>query len=93
MIEPGMSTGEMGAFTGQPRSGNVTAAEESVGLVIDKHDLDNLMRENWRMEVKLLRNLVDVLCKRVIESGDHVEDYARRTREAEGRDEAPPRAG
>ena len=35
-IQPGASVGEMGAFTGEPRSANVIGREETSGLIIEK---------------------------------------------------------
>jgi len=79
-ILPGTSTGEMGILTGQPRSANVTAAIESTGLIIHKDGLETLMAENWHVHVKILRNMLNLLCKRLTDADVLIENYARLAR-------------
>ncbi len=64
-IVPGTSTGEMGVLTGQPRTANVLASEKSSGLVISRAKLSALFSENQSLEVKALRNIVELLCERL----------------------------
>lgn len=76
-ILPGTSTGEMGVITGQPRSANVTATVDSSGLIIDKSSLMTLMEGNRHFQVTILRNMLDLLCKRLIAADVLIENYAR----------------
>jgi transcriptional regulator with AAA-type ATPase domain len=43
---PGSAIGEMALLTGEPRSASVQATEDSVVLVIGKHDFDQLLADN-----------------------------------------------
>ena len=64
-VTAGGSIGEMGVFTGQPRTATVLATTESSGIVIRKLDLDALMTRYPAMFVKLLRNIIIILCRRL----------------------------
>ena len=75
-IAPGMSTGEMGLFTGRPRSANVTAAAESTGLIVKKSELVSVFAENSKIHLKVLQNVVDLLSKRLVQADLHMENYA-----------------
>jgi len=58
VIKPGGSVGEMGMFTGPIRSARITSYENSVGIVIKKRDLIEVLRAQTAMHIKLLSNLV-----------------------------------
>jgi len=64
-VTAGGSIGEMGVFTGQPRAATVLATTPSQGLVIRKLDLDALMTRSPPIFVKLLRNIIIILCGRL----------------------------
>ena len=53
-IRPGECTGEMGIFTGHPRSANIVAEEDSTGFVIGKRELVSLLAANKDMFIKLM---------------------------------------
>ena len=72
----GMTVGEMGFFTGQPRRANVTTTVESSVLEIGKKDFFALFEESRSMQVKVLQNVVDLLSRRLIKTGHRVEDYS-----------------
>ena len=73
VIQSGGSVGEMGLFTGRTRSARITSHEDSVGLVIKKTDLFEVLRRHTPMYMKLLRNLVTLLSNRLVETGALVE--------------------
>ncbi len=64
-IPTGTSTGEMGVFTGQPRSANISAAERSVAVVLKKPALDSVLASNQNMHVRILANIVELLSERL----------------------------
>ncbi len=64
-IEPGESVGELGVMTDAPRSARVIAAEESVGLVIQKKELMNLLKSDKDLCIKFQANLIDLLARRL----------------------------
>ena len=73
VIQSGGSVGEMGLFTGRTRSARITSYEDSVGIVIKKTDLLEVLRRHTPMYMKLLRNLVTLLSNRLVETGALVE--------------------
>ena len=83
-IRPGTSTGEVGVFTGRQRSANVTAAVESTGLVIPRSELDALLKEDRQLEAKVLRNLLGLLCDRLIDANLTLEDHVKAARVKNG---------
>ncbi|OGG53139.1 MAG: hypothetical protein A3F84_25260 [Candidatus Handelsmanbacteria bacterium RIFCSPLOWO2_12_FULL_64_10] len=64
-IEPGESVGEIGVMTDAPRSARVIAAEESVGLVIQKKELMHLLKSEKDLCIKFQTNVIDLLARRL----------------------------
>jgi CRP-like cAMP-binding protein len=67
-VKPGNPTGEMGVFTGQPRSANIIAGEDSTAIVLDRENLVLALETNKEMHVKVLQNLVTILSTRLAEA-------------------------
>ena len=67
-IGSGNAVGEMGLFTGEPRSANIVAVENSAGLVIRKQELIVLLSNNREIYVKLLNNVINLLSERLAEA-------------------------
>ena len=65
-IRPGSSVGEMGVFTGRPRSADIVAAAKSTGLAIGKMDILGLLEAKKDMQLKVLKNLIHVLSERLV---------------------------
>jgi CRP-like cAMP-binding protein len=65
VIQMGGSIGEMGLFSGAPRSAHVIALEDSTGIVISKADLFRLLHNNKDMHLKILYNMVNLLSGRL----------------------------
>jgi len=87
VIDPGGAIGEMGLFTGQPRSANIIAMSNSTGLVIRKQDLIQLLHGNKDMHIKLLNNLVAMLSERLVETDRLVEKGIEKGGEEEDEEE------
>ena len=85
-VVAGTSTGEMGFFTGEPRSANVTATAQSTGLVLRKSVLQALLQEDNKIHVKVLRNVLALLSKRLADASMQIEDYSKQIQEMEVRD-------
>ncbi|MFA6112306.1 MAG: cyclic nucleotide-binding domain-containing protein [Candidatus Latescibacterota bacterium] len=64
-LEAGAATGEMGIFTGQPRSASIVAAEGSAGLIIRKSELMVLLGNNKDLHLRLIYNIVALLSARL----------------------------
>ena len=73
LILPGGSVGEMGMFTGHPRSARIASYEPSVGIVIKRKHLIEVLKEDKDMHIKLLYNLVALLSNRLVDTGLLVE--------------------
>ncbi len=73
VIQPGGSVGEMGLFTGLPRSARITSYDSSVGIVIKKRDLIEVLKKHTPMHIKLLSNMVTLLSNRLVETDSLVE--------------------
>ena len=79
-IEPGTTTGEMGVLTGQPRSATILATEAAAGFVLDKGNLDKLLRDDG-LRLKVYENMVGILCERLAGANLQMEAYAKKGRE------------
>ena len=98
-ILPGTSTGEMGVFTGQPRSANISAAERSVAVVLKKAALDSVLASNLTMHVRIMQNMVTLLSDRLNAANKQndkllrqIEDLEEELEDAKGQvDEPPPK--
>jgi len=95
-INPGTSTGEMGVFTGQPRSANIAAAERSVAVVFKKSGLDTVLASNMTMHLRIMDNMVELLSDRLNAANKQndkllrrIEDLEEEIEAAEGDAEAP----
>ena len=80
-ILPGSSTGEMGLFAGCPRSATVTATGASTGLVIPKDDLFALIEQDAKMQIRILQNLLNTICRRLMSANVCIEDHATQVQE------------
>ena len=76
-IPPGGCTGEMGMFTGYPRSANIVAAARSAGFIIPKAELIRALNTNKDMLIKLLQNLVSLLSERLTTANLRLEEKER----------------
>ena len=79
-IFPGGTTGEMGALTGRQRVATVVALESCAGFKIQRDDLDRLMKSNEGLRIKILENMVGILCDRIEGANDQIENYAKKGR-------------
>jgi CRP-like cAMP-binding protein len=72
-ISPGSATGEMGLFTGQPRSATIEATEQSMALLLRRPDLEKLMRSDHELCLKLTRNIIGMLAHRLSQANARIE--------------------
>ena len=64
-IEPVSPVGEMGIFTGEPRSATVKTLEPSTMFVLSKSLLNHLLRSHPDVELVISRNLISTLSERL----------------------------
>lgn len=86
-IGSGNAIGEMGLFTGQPRSANIVAVEKSAGLVIRKQELIVLLSNNREMYVKLLNNVINLLSERLAEANQLNQELMKEKERLSGSDD------
>ena len=67
-LAPVTPVGEMGLFTGQPRSATVRAVEKCTLLVLKKAAFERLIRQTPAMSRPVYRNVVQTLQQRLAES-------------------------
>ena len=84
-VRPGMPIGEMGLFTGQPRSAGITAVDDSTTLVLGREDLTAILQSNRGLHVKILQNLIHILSGRLDAANTLNESHSRMIRDLERR--------
>ena len=86
-IRPGKPIGEMGVFTGEPRSANIITVEDSTVIVFQRQELGALLMTNRDMNLKVLQNLVGILSQRLVQANELNESQARMLRDLERQQE------
>ncbi len=76
-LSPGTAIGEMGILTGHSRSATVVSSTPSSGLKIGREPLKRLLDGDVGLRAKILSNMVDGLCQRLIEANEHIEQFAK----------------
>ena len=64
-LGPGMLTGEMGVFTNQPRSANISSVDRSVAVVIARNALLSVLASNPIIHIRILDNIVEIMSERL----------------------------
>ena len=72
-LSPGVSIGEMGVFTGHPRSASVVAEADSAGLVITRELIYQMMNGDSHVKACILDNVVVALATRLSEANSKVD--------------------
>ncbi len=80
-IRPGMPVGEMGLFTGQPRSADIIAHDNSTAIVLNGKVLKVLLSGAIDMHLKVLYNVISTLSQRVADANGLTETQARLIRD------------
>lgn len=65
ILSPGQSLGEMCLVDGQPRSAKATAKTNTILLVLDQIDLEELQSKNPEIAVKIIWKLAQMLSQRL----------------------------
>ena len=66
--------GEMAVIDGLPRSATARVAEDADLISLKRKDLERLCQDDAALALKLVRNIVKVLCKRVREANEEYRD-------------------
>ena len=81
VIQPGNPIGEMGLFTGQPRSADIVANDKSTAIVLRDEELKGLLAGAIDMHIKVLYNVISTLSQRVADANGLTEIQARLIRD------------
>ena len=76
-INPVGTIGELGVFTGEPRSATVQAMENSVLLVLKKNDLDSFIDKYQGVGVTIMRNVIQELSQRLRDDNIRLREFQR----------------
>ncbi len=74
-IYPVTSIGELGVFTGEPRSATVEAMESAALLRLEKSDIDKMVDADPAFGVKLMRKVIRVLAERISEDNVKIREF------------------
>lgn len=85
LIVPGMPTGEMGLFTGLPRSADIVAATAATAIVLRRAEIGLVLSGNKDMNIKVLQNLIGILSGRLADANRLAESQARMLRDLHAR--------
>ncbi len=77
-IQPGGTTGEMGLLTGRKRVATVQTLQPSRGFTIGRNDLLSVLKSDDTLRIKVLENMVDILCQRIEGANNQIETYAKK---------------
>jgi len=77
MIEPVNSIGEMGVFTGEPRTATVQAVQKSALLVLKKTELNLLIKRDTEFGVKIMSKVIQILSERIAADNQRMQEYQK----------------
>jgi len=74
-LKPVTTVGEMGMVTRQARSASVVALDKSNILVIEKGPFDLLLRNDPDIQLKVLRNIIEILSGKIVNDNVRIRDH------------------
>jgi CheY-like chemotaxis protein len=74
-LKPVTTVGEMGMVTRQTRSASVVAVDKSNVLIIEKGPFDLLLRNDPDIQVKVLRNIIEILSGKIVNDNVRIRDH------------------
>ena len=86
-IGSGMLTGEMGVFTNQPRSANISAVDRSVAVVIARNALLSVLASNQIIHIRILDNIVEIMSERLLATNLQNDKLQKKIMQLEHEDE------
>ena len=76
-ITPVSSIGEMGVFTGEPRTATVEAMEKSSLLCLQKLSIEKLIGKDARFGVSIMRKVIHELSSRIREDNVKIREFQK----------------
>ena len=85
VILPVTTVGEMGVFTGQPRSATVEVTRPSAIFIIQKVEFDEVLKDDEDMHGKVHKAIIDILAFKLSNDNVRMRDYQMEKDRADGR--------
>ena len=85
-VVPVTSIGEMGVFTGEPRSATVEAMERSALLRLSAEDMNRLIEGSPEHGVSIMRRVIKILAERVTADNTRIREFQNYLIEHDGLD-------
>ena len=82
-IDPVTTVGEMGFISRRPRSATVRASEDSHLFIIEYHDFEALVENNFELSSRIYRNTVRVLYDKLSNANNQIVSYKKHYETAE----------
>ena len=79
-VRPAGTVGEMGLFTGEPRSATVISVTDCLALVFSRTELLRLFSKDKDLAIKVLLNVIKDLSKKMRQDNDKLEELLYRIR-------------
>jgi len=77
MIEPVNSIGEMGVFTGEPRSATVQAVKTSALLLLKSSEMNALIRRDTEFGVRIMSKVIKILSERISADNIRMQEFQK----------------
>ncbi|MCD6308983.1 MAG: cyclic nucleotide-binding domain-containing protein [Candidatus Latescibacteria bacterium] len=77
MIEPVNSIGEMGVFTGEPRSATVQAVKTSALLILKSSEMNALIRRDTEFGVRIMSKVIRILSERISADNFRIQEFQK----------------
>ena len=74
-IYPVSSIGEMGVFTGEPRTATVEALEKSNLLCLKRIDIEKLIERDNHFGISIMRKVIQILSERICEDNVKIREF------------------
>lgn len=74
-IEPVSSIGEMGVFTGEPRTATVQAIQKSALLLLHKYELNVLIKRDTEFGVRIMSKVIKILSERIANDNRKMQEF------------------
>lgn len=79
--------GELALIDEMPRSAGAVATKETALLALGKPDLEAIMERNPRLGAKIISNIAQLICKRLVKANENLEIVQNRLNKHEGTSE------
>ena len=76
-IDPINSIGEMGVFTGEPRTATVQALQKSALLLLKRSEMNVLIKRDTEFGVRIMAKVINILSERITADNQRMKEYQK----------------